>query len=66
MRIAISMTSCLYARFDHVINKTIMGGIVLVREGLAAVLKRKEYLLPAARSVGIREGTKTLLQAIIF
>ena len=42
-----------------------MSGTVLVREALAAVLERKEYLLPTARNVGIREGTKTLLQAII-
>jgi len=42
-----------------------MSGIVLVREALAAVLERKEYLLPTARNVGIREGTKTLLQAIL-
>ena len=38
---------------------------MLVRKALAAVLERKEYLLPTARNVGIREGTKTLLQAII-
>ena len=42
----------------------IMSGKVLVREALAAVLERKEYLLPTARNTGIREGMKTLLQAI--
>ena len=41
-----------------------MSRIVQVREALAAVLERKAYLLPTARNVGIREGTKTLLQAI--
>jgi len=42
----------------------IMSRIVRVRETLAAVLERKEYFLPTAKNIGIREGTKTLLQAI--
>lgn len=57
------MTSCPYACFDHVIDRNDYEQ-KRSSEALAAVLERKEYLLPTARNVGIREGMKTLLQAI--
>ena len=66
MRIAISMTSVCICSFRSRDQQDNYGRNSVSGEGLAAVLKRKEYLLPAARSIGIREGTKTLLQAIIF
>ena len=58
------MSSCSYAHFDHVIGKNIYEWNSASEGGFGSNTGEKEYMLPTERNVGIREGTKTLLQAI--
>ena len=58
------MASCSYAHFDHVIGKNIYEWNSASEGGFGSNTGEKEYMLPTERNVGIREGTKTLLQAI--
>jgi len=58
------MTSCAYAHFDHMNDENNYEQNSVNERGFGSSTGEKEYLLPTARNVGIRESTKMLLQAI--
>jgi len=58
------MTSSSYAHFDHVIDNNIYEWNSASEGGFRSSTGENEYMLPTARNVGVKEGTKTILQAI--